>query len=405
VPRRVSLLGVLGVCVAASLITPPIAGAASFRSSVGDRPVELEGGPTSSEGWGLNSVSCTSSSSCNAVGAGVELRWDGSRWTRSTAFGNINRTVQLTATSCVTRRWCLAVGALGNRPFALQWTGGTWIRVTAPLAVGRDSEATSVSCVWARWCTAIVSSSDSAASIDEMWNGVDWRLLPVPSAPGSSEELAAVTCRTTNACEITGIEFEPTNSILAASWNGTSWTGQSVSTPSGQAGPFRVAGLSCASTTFCVATGTDAAGPFSEEWDGSSWLVMPTMPEPPGAWVDLSAVSCTSSAMCVAVGSGSYPHGPPVDAAEFWNGSSWSLDLFGAPRKAVNTVLASVACVGPVSCFAVGLQDTGDQMLAEHWDGAAWISQVLPSLIGSRQTMTTPGSFRNRLVPTFVPTT
>jgi hypothetical protein len=79
-----------------------------------------------------------------------------------------------------------------------------------------------------------------------------------------------------------------------------------------------------------------------ERWDGSVWRIQPT-PNPGGALgAGLSAVSCRSSATCVAVGG---------DVAEIWNGRTWRISS-ARQRDGTVSALAAVACTA--ACTAVG---------------------------------------------------
>jgi hypothetical protein len=114
------------------------------------------------------------------------------------------------------------------------------------------------------------------------------------------------------------------NVLLYETWGGTSWSiVPSPAIPKGVLGAA-IDAVSCTSATFCMAIGGStvpyanpscgglfcpkyAQSTFAEEWNGSSWSVVP-IPAP--AQVDagtggisLDAVSCVTASRCVAVGS------------------------------------------------------------------------------------------------------
>ena len=65
-------------------------------------------------------------------------------------------------------------------------------------------------------------------------------------------------------------------------------------------------GISCVTTTFCMAVGTLGldSGTLTELWNGSTWKLVPR-PNPPGGVPgggSLLGVSCTSTTFCMAVG-------------------------------------------------------------------------------------------------------
>ena len=112
-----------------------------------------------------------------------------------------------------------------------------------------------VSCASATSCTAVGVGSGTLAV---RWNGTSWRTQMTPNpAAGTAFSLTAVSCPSTTDCTAVGqyinsADFAP---VLAEQWNGSSWTMQSIPSPSaGQ--QLDVSGLSCAATDVCTMVGT-----------------------------------------------------------------------------------------------------------------------------------------------------
>lgn len=152
-----------------------------------------------------------------------------------------------------------------------------------------------------------------------------------------------------------------------------SWKSQAVPTPahSDDAG---LDGVSCTLRTGCVAVGwsvpsdTDEPVPLVEHWNGSTWSIEPTpIPRAPGWGGGLSAVSCTSSRACIAVGSFDDDAVGEVALVERWNGAAWSIQP--TPQLDNANVLEDVSCTSKSDCTAVGY---GDDSMAAHWDGTRW---------------------------------
>jgi hypothetical protein len=115
----------------------------------------------------LNGVSCTSPSSCIAVGvwehspgASLAERWNGSTWTIVPVANPAGWTFsRLNAVSCVSATNCFAVGSWksGTAPGATlitHWNGTGWTVVTSPNPTGSlGSALAGVACVGAK-CTA-----------------------------------------------------------------------------------------------------------------------------------------------------------------------------------------------------------------------------------------------------------
>lgn len=140
-------------------------------------------------------------------------------------------------------------------------------------------------------------------------------------------------------------------------------------------------GVSCASTTWCVAVGgkLDGSGqpiPLAQVWKGGRWSVQAT-PEPAGSTDStLDGVSCTSPKACTAVGTSSTSGHNVVTLVEKWNGTSWSLRSSPDPDTS-NSGLLGVSCVSGSDCTAVGYVTNGT--LAEGWNGSSWTVESTPS--------------------------
>ncbi len=66
--------------------------------------------------------------------------------------------------------------------------------------------------------------------------------------------------------------------------------------------------------------------------------------------------------------------GPPLVAgvlSDIWNGRTWQVAATPEPRGQLRGHLASVSCVTPDRCRAVGETAT-EGTLAEGWNGARW---------------------------------
>jgi hypothetical protein len=124
----------------------------------------------------------------------------------------------------------------------------------------------------------------------------------------------------------------------------------------------------------------DAAGQgetLVEVWNGSSWRIQPS-PNPPEASEGdgLNAVSCASATSCSAVG-GYLSGGPALAFAEYWNGSSWTVQ---STRNAsgTDTYLQAVSCPSPGNCTAVGSTGGGGTLVETLKDGT-WQAGSSPS--------------------------
>jgi uncharacterized membrane protein YgdD (TMEM256/DUF423 family) len=180
---------------------------------------------------------------------------------------------------------------------------------------------------------------------------------------------------------------------LVEEWDGSAWSVVPTPTPEGAGGAVFFA-VTCVSGSDCWAvggvtgpSGGSSTGSAVEEWDGSSWNVVPS-PTPTGAvGAFLEGVSCTSSSDCWAVGFSTDQNGGALNSLiEQWNGSQWSIVTAPSSGQTYDQ-LDAISCVAASDCWAVGAAGAvqqnpnflpiwpaaiGDQGLIEHWDGTAW---------------------------------
>ncbi len=231
-------------------------------------------------------VSCTSSTSCFAVGSkgsatSPVARWDGTRWSiQSTAYlpGDVPGGVG--AVSCWSDSACIAVGgytkndSMGfplDRPLAERWDGKHWSIQTPPFPRnGSDQNPlNAVSCTSSSACTAVGSAVHAFA---ERWNGKRWSLETMPIASGAeSTVMNAVSCTSSSACTAVGDsyikQFNGGNGnpivMLAERWNGKRWSIQTTPSPLGAANSEFV-GVSCPDEGTLHRSGILGVGPRRE---------------------------------------------------------------------------------------------------------------------------------------------
>ena len=314
--------------------------------------------------------------------------------------------------SCTAADACTAVGyytdgARHIHPLAERWDGTSWSIQSVPSPAGHpESGFFAVSCTAANACTAVgaqTGSTGTTTSLAQRWNGTNWSIQAVPGPVGSlGSELLAVSCSTATSCTAAGSEIDSSQTPvpLAAGWNGTSWSVQSVPGPAGSPGSG-LSGVSCGSPAACTAAGsydTPSGGTalLAEAWNGTSWHIQAT-PSPAGATgSEFLAVSCSAAAACTAVGATtiSTPGGRgasggtsmTVSLAERWNGTSWRIQATPSPGRSVGTGLAAVSCSAATACTAAGSYDTTSHLAratAAAWGGRNWHRQATPSPAGA----------------------
>jgi hypothetical protein len=291
------------------------------------------------EGWKhewyalLRGVSCVAPDSCLAVGRyrssegesvqPLAERWDGSEWTMMTPPlppGAISG--RLESVSCTSSTECTAVGffrgALGvDETLAIGWDGSQWTLEPASNPPGSPhSWLFGVSCSSGPTCTAVGASElegGHEATLAERWDGSEWAIQATPN-PGDREvaRLYDVSCPSSSACTAVGYSQHGSTIVsLAERWSGSEWAAQETPTPEEQGNLHSV---SCVSPTACTAVGSYYVAPepghgwqpLVERWSGSTWspLEVAGLAVPAGWWHEspLSAVSCPQTEDCTAVG-------------------------------------------------------------------------------------------------------
>jgi len=338
----------------------------------------------------VSPLSCSSSTACTVVAAYypfpssdndvlLALRWNGRGWSREfMAEPAGSSTVLVSAISCPSGSWCVAVGGstTGNPPGAYvplveRWNGALWSldRVPTPARPGLSSRLTSVSCTSPTACIAVGQSVSRnprrpTTPLVERWNGSTWSIQHASGGP-----LMSVSCASGLACTAVGATGDQG---LAEGWDGGRWSIEPNPRPrpfGGPDGDNQLDSVSCASRDACIAVGDSSWGTglnsvritLAEQWNGSRWSVQPT-PNP--IQLDqFTGVSCWSNSSCVAVGDYTNRAGTAtLPLVERWRGGRWS--SLRAPRslstgRSADSTLLAVDCVAEGSCIAIGDAEGG----------------------------------------------
>jgi len=278
----------------------------------------------------LNSVYCTSSSSCWAVGGGegygtpaVIEQWNGSAWSLETS--GVATVGDLLSVTCTSASNCWAVGgsdANANSFSSLveHWNGSDWYTVSTPNA--NQAEFSSITCTSASNCVAVgdTNTGDGSNSLIEQWNGSAWSKATTQNPNSYENSFSSVACTSSSNCMALGLTNSTTaTNYIVTSWNGSTWQDTTYPNPTNisSVGPQAI---TCISSTDCWIVGNQSATQSSAStlialiWNGSTWstsssLTTPPAPAPVAGAQDgpappaLSAISCTKANYCMTVGS------------------------------------------------------------------------------------------------------
>ncbi len=293
--------------------------------------------------------------------------------------------------SCQTSGSCVAVGSyeLDARevPMAESFREGRWSSQALPFPAqtGEQVALTGVSCASAAKCLAVGYERNTAGvrvPVADSSNGSEgWSVSPISPPAGAKEAgLEGVSCSTTSECMAVGLSLGGSGAErpYAALWRNGAWSAQSVKAP--EAGDALLEGVSCPSAKSCVAVGFSETGAgvraaLSESWNGSGWSITSAKAPATAQSSAQSGVSCSAPGACMAVGSYTTSAGE-ASLTERWDGAKWSAQpaaVSGHPEE-----LLGVSCPAAGVCTAVGDYEPGARAVAmvQTWNGTDWSMQA-----------------------------
>ncbi len=292
--------------------------------------------------------------------AGAASAWRVVPTAAGMAYGNVS------SVRCPSDTVCFAVGNRDNphsqSTMAQRWNGTKWVALNTPIPAGAvSSQLTSVVCPTTSNCLAVGQYNTIAPTTKTLvmrWNGKAWTIFPSPNVPSSPVNLLnSIACTSATSCFAVGSSFVSTpdssaQQTLIEQWNGSTWS--IVPSPNQLLARDSVlSGVACQNATSCFAVGNYTnqlvTSTLTEHWDGMSWTIVPSPNPPSSTSNELVGVTC-SAINCVAVGKG---HGTLV---EVWNGTIWGIVTSQNPAGSTGSSLTGVSCPVVSQCFAVGIQ-------------------------------------------------
>lgn len=370
-----------------TIVVPLITGTGHADAQPATWTVVSSPNPSGATDSNLARLSCLSTTACTAVGSTnngttscqplIEQLQSGS-WSISTSPSlptcNQNAPNALSAVSCTTISFCVAVGNQSYGPLIEELNGSSWTLATPPPISG-DTFLNGVSCVTTSYCVAVglTTGSDNITEpyiID--YNGSNWSVMssPAPSAGSSiytgTNLLDAVSCTSTSFCMATGQYLTSTGVVatLTERYDGSGWS--LVASPSPGAATLPnianyLKGITCTSVVFCMAVGDEepassspANRTLTEIFNGTSWSLEPSPNQVLNGGITanwFTSISCVNTASCAAVGGFLDIASNPAGLAETWDGNQWSISN---PRSPSEANLDGIACGSGVNCIATG---------------------------------------------------
>lgn len=409
-------------CATITLCVAMGAGNVSLRSTDGGNHWAVVSIPGTALPYG-SSVACASATACIAIWGGApsaifRTTTQGTRWIR-VPTPQLGTNLELYAASCPSPTTCLAVGAdsgslLTNAIVLGTEAGDHWRTVhqvpqpAGTSMVSGNQALRAISCGSPTDCIAVgmsVHAGISSSMVNEVLHttngGRTWNVVlhvPQPQAdavePGD-QWLASASCPSPTLCIAVGQENtylgNPSDQILVSGDGGNTWAAIPGLPTDTEGEALR--GVSCGSTTNCVAVGYAFNASFVAEDQilvstdgGLLWSAATPLPASgnSGGQV-LNAVDCAEN-NCVAVGSTFGETGQKNLILESINGGRTWTRVATVPEPSSAPLLAdqaldAVSCAAQ-HCVAVGDQVTasGQQFQAMQRNGADGTWQVATDL-------------------------
>jgi len=231
----------------------------------------------------LTSVACRARIWCRAVGQSFNTAgqgrtliegWDGHRWTRIASPNATTLSNWLESISCITTSSCQAVGfhavhegtgRVLQQDLAERWDGHRWTVAPTPDRPTAYNDLFGVSCAAPSSCVAVGHdevlrhrvATDHAEV--EFWNGKLWKLATAPATEATGHSFSGVSCRH-HRCTVVGTRRQGRLvRTLVVALGGAGWA--AVPSPDRTAGTANaLSGVACPTTVVCLAVGFVVAG-------------------------------------------------------------------------------------------------------------------------------------------------
>lgn len=349
----------------------------------------------------LEGTTCTSSSQCFAVGLDIgyqplTLAGDPSSWgagqLRALAlpqtFNGYGDGSALLAITCTSSTSCVAVGGDGNdEPLVLTGNPATWTasaarEITLGVGLGGGGYFASVTCTSSTACVAVgIDGRGQPVTVvgdPATWTAAQAREQTLGATFGSGAYLYSVACTSSSACVAVGRDRHRMPIVLSgnpSSWLGTQVREVTLGSAFGWGGTL--SSVACTSSSACIAVGSDGRSqPVELAGDPSTWGVAQAhevkLSGAFGAKGALESVTCTSPSACVAVGydGRDQPLVVAGDPSTPWTGAQATDTVLGDSFSAGGELI-SISCASSSDCVATGI-DNNEEPLVFAGDPSTW---------------------------------
>jgi hypothetical protein len=323
-------------------------------------------GQAAPDGTGLlAAVSCASARRCWAVGAPgpdatpvpptviVATKDGGATWTGQQVPASLGPSLR--GVSCPTVTTCMAVGsdAAGSDLVLTTRDGGTaWSQDSAP---SNAVAITAVTCEGIGLCVAIATNGTTLWSSRSTDFGASWQ--QAGDLPASFQGATGLQCNADGSCLVAGYVMtsagQGAGALALSGDSGQTWASATVPT-----GVGLLQTVACATSTTCLAAGTSsttvnsaspAKGQLLQSVDGGhTWAAAPVPPVD-----DAYGLDCPSARQCALVGT-DWAGNPAVETGAVAQSNDGGQTFTPSSSAYVPLALSAVSCPTSAACVAVG---------------------------------------------------
>jgi hypothetical protein len=369
---------------------------------------ELDLGSAFSGGGQLASIVCTSTTSCVAAGNdGVASRNSGeleplmlegnpATWGLAQArqvnlqhWAGLDGNV-LTSIQCTTRTSCVAAGSDGDQqPLVLRGNPASWGAAQVNVLglnsnFGSTGDLTGIACANATTCDSVGYDGRDEPIVlhghPASWHSAQVSAVALTGVPfGVESQVAALDCTASTACvavdNVPSMNGASTATIDAGVGTWRTATARWISYGKAESGDGTYSAIACTASRRCVAVGSDGNNePLVLQGDPHLWAPAQAREltlKPALESGQLNGIDCRSATFCVGVGmDGNRQPLVLVGNPSTWRAASATEVTLGS-KFGGGGALSAVTCTSETSCIAVGV-DTGNEPLVLRGDPAVW---------------------------------
>ena len=278
-------------------------------------------------------------------------------------------------------------------PLHVAAANATWVPVPTPKQPKTYNTLFGIASISSTdvWTVGNTSTTSSANSLIEHWDGRSWKIIPAAQVNPGQEALDGVAAVSHNDVWAVGATLSSSRALIEH-WNGKRWSAVPAPAPPPPNDSYSLSAVTALSSTDVWAVGYHVffggQQSLALHWDGTAWSVIPTPTITQGgvgspADDALSSITAISSHDIWASGSLNYGNQGLI---EHWDGTSWNVVPSPAPSTISNLyTLNSIAADASGHVWAVGQDLNAGLPLIEQWTGTSWmiVSSPPPPTIGS----------------------